>query len=134
MTVFAPNTTRFSTNNTIFAPKYHRMAKFYLVVDALSSGQKYCPDKKKLSRHKNCPDKKIIRTKKLSGKKIALTKKLSGQKNCSDKFFLSASAMPLIFFPSIRLLIFCLAKFLSIFLSKSSTKAWFLFQKYFTFS
>ena len=51
----------------------------------------FCPDKKivrtkKLSRQKNCPDKKIVRTKKLSGqknypdKKIVLTKKLSRQK------------------------------------------------------
>ena len=95
-------------------------AKFYLVVNALLSGQKYCPDKnivrtKKLSGQKKCLDKKIVRTKKLSGqkkcpdRKIVRTKKLSGQKkmvrtkNCPDKFFLSALAMP--FFLSIWLFI-----------------------------
>ena len=70
------------------------------------SGQKNCPDKKivqtkKLSEQQNCPDKKIVRTKKLSGreKKNCLDKKIvRTKKNCPDKFFLSALAMPLVFF------------------------------------
>ena len=54
-------------------------AKFYLVVNALLSGQK------KKSRQKNCPDKKLSGQKNCPDKKIVRTKKLSGQKNCPDK-------------------------------------------------
>ena len=74
---------------------YVPSAKFYLVVNALLSGQKNYPDKK-IVRTKNYPDKKIVRTKKLSDKKFGWTKKMSGkkkfwtkkmsrQKNCLDK-------------------------------------------------
>ena len=69
----------------------------------------FCPDKKKcldknlsgqkLFGQKNCPDEKMAGQKKLSGQKNCPDKKkLSGRKNCPDKFFLSALAMPLVFF------------------------------------
>ena len=73
------------------------LAKFFLVVNALLSGQWNLSDKK-IVRTKNCLDQKIIRT-----------KKLSGQLN------FSALSMPLFFvffyFLSIRLLICCLDLF-----------------------
>ena len=86
-------------------------AKFYLVVNALLSGQKNVQTKK-LSGQKNCQDKKIVRTKKLSGQKNCPDKKnCPDQKNCRTKkivrtkklsrqIFLSALAMPLVFFCS----------------------------------
>ena len=136
-------------------------AKFYLVVNALLSGQKKIVRTKKLSGQKKCLDKKIVRTKKLSGqkncpdKKIVWTencsdKKNFGQKNCPDKkkfwtkklsgiLFLSRLSMPLVFlvftfFLSIWPLICCLEYLLSIFLSDNWTTAWYLFQKYLTTS
>ena len=88
----------------------------------------FCPDKKmsgqkivgtkKISENKNCPDKKIVRTKKLSrqkncpDKKIVRAKKLSRKKNCSDKKIVRT-------------------KFFSIFLSDSSTKAWYFISEIF---
>ena len=57
------------------------LAKFHLMVNALLSRQK------KMSWQKNCPDKKIVRT-----------PKNLGQKNHQDKLFLSALAVPLVFF------------------------------------
>ena len=44
---------------------YNHPAKFYLVVNALLSGQKKFSNKK-IVRKKNCSDKKIVRTKKIS--------------------------------------------------------------------
>ena len=63
---------------------YVPSAKFYLVVNALLSGQKNYPEKK-IIRTKKLSGQKIIRTKKLSGQKNCPTKKLAGQKKCPDK-------------------------------------------------
>ena len=93
-----------------------------MVVNSLLSGQKNCPDKKFVRTKKNCPDKKFVRTKKLSGQK----------KIVQTNSFLSVLAMPLVFSSSVHLALdFCLEYFLSIFLSDSSTKAWYFISEIF---
>ena len=98
----------------IWAPQYYFIGRYliskidlthcwFLALSDIGTGKILlgvkCPfvQKKKLSGHKNCPDKKIalqkkiVWTKKLSLqkncpiKKIVRTKKLSRQKNCPDK-------------------------------------------------